>query len=191
MERLFLKEKNINDYIRVTEVLYPLSGLNTIDSQILKNAADRGTKVHEIIEAMEHNLGVAPISEEISGYIESYKKWLPKTFIDKPDRFYCDIYGITGECDAIYEDEGGLVLVDYKTPKNESKTWCLQGSAYAYLARQAGYMIERVEFVKLSKEGKDPKVFTYLEDFNTFVKCLDVFKYFFKKRVEESVLDYL
>jgi len=183
--------KDINDYTRVTEVLFPLSGLKSIDATILKNAAERGRKVHVICDAIIENLGTGPIEEYIQPYIDSFNEWIPKDFIEKPKRFFCDEYKITGECDAIYKDSDGLVLVDFKTPVNESKTWKLQGSAYSYLAKKVGYNIKRIEFIKLSKTGAKPKVYVYEEDFGMFLKCLEVFKYFFKNSKDENPLDYL
>lgn len=180
--------KDIRDYIRVTDVLFPLSGLKSIDPIILKNAAERGSKVHAICDAIISDMGMDIIPENIEGYINSFMKWMPKNFLDKPDRFFCDEYGITGECDCIYRDGDHLVLVDFKTPVNESKTWRLQGSAYSYLAKKAGYPISRIEFVKLSKVGDSPKVYTYEEDFDLFLKCLDVYKYFFKNGSQEEYL---
>jgi len=184
--------KKIEDYTRVTSVLFPFSGLRNIDPHILKNAADRGTKVHEICDALINDLGVFDIQDSIQGYIDSLKQWLPeKEFIQKPNRFYCNKHMLTGECDAIYKDDTGLHLIDFKTSVNESKTWKLQGSAYYYLAHQAGYDIKTIEFVKLSKEGKKPKVYIYEPDWDMFYKCLEVYRFFYKDNKEENVLDYM
>lgn len=184
--------REFKDYVRVTDVLYPLTGLNKVDPNILKNAADRGTKVHEICDALLNDLGIYELDNKLQGYIESFATWYPsKKFIDKPARFYCDKYMITGECDAIYEGEEGLVLVDIKTPVNESKTWKVQGSAYSYLAKINGYDIKKIEFVKLSKEGKPPTIYQYEEDFPLFLKCLDIYNHFHKNFKDDTGIDYL
>lgn len=180
------------NYIRVTDVLFPFSGLKALDPTILKNAAERGTKVHEVCDSIINNFGFLSFDEQISGYIESFKIWnKDKEFIDKPERFFCDKYKITGECDGIIKNPTGFTLIDFKTPATESKSWLLQGSAYSYLAKQAGYNITEIHFVKLSKEGKAPKVFSYVEDFELFLKCLEVYNYFFKKPMDENPLDYI
>lgn len=184
--------RKMEDYTRVTDVLFPFSGLRNIDPHILQNAADRGTKVHEICDALINDLGVFEINGQIQGYIDSFYKWLPeKNFIERPDRFYCDELMLTGECDAIYKDQDGLHLVDFKTSANEGKTWKLQGSAYYYLAKQAGYDIKTIEFVKLSKDGKKPKVYIYDCEWETYLKCLEIYRLFFKPGSEENPLDYL
>ena len=46
-----------NDYTRVTEILSPFSGLDRVPKAILKNAADRGTRVHKVCEGIVQGLG--------------------------------------------------------------------------------------------------------------------------------------
>lgn len=183
--------KDIKDYTRVTDVFYPLSGIANVPKHILDEAARKGTLVHEICDAIIEGIGHGEIEPVIQGYVESFSKWYRGNFIAKPQRFFCDDFMITGEIDGIYESPAGLVLVDFKTSSKESKTWKLQGSAYAYLARKAGFNINQIEFLKLDKEGGEPKSFVYEEDFSLFLKCLDVYKYFFKGPVKENILDYL
>lgn len=187
------------EYVRVTEVLYPFSGLMKIDPAILKNAADRGTLVHQICDALIWGIPIPQeIQEQISGneliawYTESFNKWYTdKQFFEKPERFYCDKYMITGECDGIYQDGDALVLVDFKTPIKESHTWKLQASAYYYLAKKKGYDIKRIEFVKLSREGKEPTVFVYEPDFDMFLHHLEAYRYSFHKIKQPEDLDFI
>ena len=181
-----------NDFIRVTSVLYPFSGLHKINPDVVKAAAERGGKVHEICDALINGLGLLDtVDEPLYGYISSFEQWYKeKIFIPNPKRFYCDKLGITGECDGIYQD-GGLVLFDIKTPLKESKTWSLQCSAYAYLARLQGFNIKRIEVVKLSKDGKEPTVYQYEDNFDLFLKCLEIYKHFFNKSSDEDFLESL
>lgn len=180
------------NYYRVTEVLQPFSGLHSIPKDILDNAADRGTRVHLCCDALINCLGEIK-EEDISGYIESFKAWFDtKVFLLTSHRFYCEKLKITGECDGIYLSEQGLVLVDFKTSSKESKTWALQGAAYCLMAKESGHNIKKIEFVKLDKSGKYPEIFCYdyEEHLEMFLKCLDVYKYFFKpkKKQEECYL---
>jgi hypothetical protein len=183
--------KDIKEYMRVTEVLSPLSGLSGVNPDVLKNAQKRGTDVHEVIDAKMQYIGGGNIQDEWKGYISSFDKWFEGKDLLKISRWFCDEYKITGECDALYMGKKGLTLVDFKTPTNESKTWRLQGSAYSYLGKQAGYEIKNIEFVKLSKDGTEPKIYQYEEDFDMFLKCLCVYNYFFKYCKHEDVLDFL
>jgi hypothetical protein len=178
--------ETFENYIRVTDVLSPFSGLRYVDPEVLRNAAERGSRVHDICTGLCKNNEPVFMSPEWEGYIESFRKWLPgKVLGPLSERLYCDKYKITGEFDCMYVEEGGYVLVDWKTPAQPSKTWPLQGSAYSYLARMAGYDIKRIEFVKLDKTGKEPKVYAYLEHFEVFLKCLDVYKMFFHTDKEQ------
>jgi len=181
-------------YTRVTDILFPFSGIRNIDPNILKRAAERGTKVHNICDAIISNpyMGMPPLEDEMKGYIDSFLAWKgEKEFIEKPSRFYSEDHLITGECDAVYKSSDGLVLVDFKTSASEGNTWFLQGSAYSYLANKQGYEIKKIEFVKLDKKGKVAKVFEYKEDFTLFLKCLEIYRKFFKNVKEENYLDYI
>lgn len=182
---------DIKDYTRVTECLYPLSGLKSIPAEILKKAADRGTRVHEICDAIMADIGMLDLEDEVAGYIKSFEQWLPRKFLEKPDRFFDDDHHLTGEADGMYVDGDDLVLFDIKTPAKESNTWLLQLSAYAYLARLSGYPITVIEVVRLNKDGKAPEVIRYKEDFDLFLNCLSVYRYFYSGKEQENYLDYL
>ena len=183
-----------NAYVKVTRVLGPFSGLGKIPAHILDNAARRGTRVHLACDALVLPRSPGYISEnpDDDGYVMSFMKWYEnKKFIPKPPRFFCDDLMLTGECDMIYEDERGLVLVDLKTPATESKTWPLQGSAYSYLAKKAGYDIKAIEFIRLMKTGGAPKVYNYTENFELFKSYLYIYRTHFEKENQENYLDYL
>lgn len=180
------------EHTRVTEVLRPFSGLDKIPEAILKNAAERGSRVHEICDAIIEGIGYPEIIEtEIEGYINSFMQWYPKDFVDKPERFFCDKHMITGECDAMYKEGGKLVLVDFKTPQKKSLSWPLQLSAYKYLAEQSGYDVDYIEVVRLKKDGKAPEVIRYEDTKELFFRCLSVYRYFYSDDNQESYLDYL
>ena len=152
-----LKREN---YLRVTKVLYPFSGLDKIDADIVANAGERGTKVHTICEGIISELGEHGVEDETWGYVESFKKWwsLGHDVIRMEHRFYDDELQITGQVDLILHTPDGLAIVDLKTSYRPSKTWQAQGSAYAYLAKKAGYDIQKIFFLHLNKHGKEPKL---------------------------------
>jgi PD-(D/E)XK nuclease superfamily len=164
-------------YTRVTDVLEPFSGLQNVPAHILNKAAVRGTYVHDRIDAIVNGMGFrGPLAPEWEGYVTSFLKWnSDPTGFHKPLRFFCDELKITGECDAIY---GESVLIDFKTSAQESKSWKLQTSAYAYLARKAGYAVNMTWVIHLNKDGDLPNVYKYEEDFETFLACLKAYRYF-------------
>lgn len=182
----------MKEYDRVTTVLSPFSGLSRINHQVLQNAKDRGTKVHEYVDALLSDLDICDIDGRFAGYLESAQTFIAgKDFIDKPERFFDDENQITGECDAIYKNSSGYTLVDFKTSSNEGKTWHMQASAYSWLAKQNGIKITCIQFIKLSKDGKKPKIYEYEEDFPAFLLCLEVYRRYFKNLKEEDILAYL
>lgn len=175
-------ERKIEDYIRVTDVLYPFSGLEKIDATVLENAARRGTRVHQICEGIISGLGEIGVDDETWGYIESFKKWWEKGIdvVTMEERFFDDELRITGQVDLIIRTSEGLAVVDLKTSSRPSKTWPLQGGAYSYLAINSGYDIKKIYFLHLNKHGKEPKIFEYVDD-GFFLSVLKTFKYFFLK----------
>ena len=167
------------NYTRVTDPLSMFGKFDQIDPEVLRNAAERGTNIHLAISGYLADLGAVFDHKSYELYFKSVKSWLDeRIFLPQPERWYDDELMLTGECDAIYQDDNDLVLVDFKCTYMESKTWKLQGSAYAYLARKNGYAITRVEFVRLKRDGKPCVVYTYKEDFELYKKVLDVYRYF-------------
>ncbi len=167
-------------YTRVTQILYPFSGLSAIDPRIVQNAGERGTRVHNICEAIVAGVGVWDIPDDIAGYISSFQQWWKdQKVIAVEERFFCDEFLITGKVDMIIETENGLAIFDLKTSYKPSKTWPLQGSAYMHMARKANYDIKLIQFLHLKKDGSKPTLHEYQDQFDLFKKCLDVYRYFY------------
>ena len=174
-------EMSREKYLRVTHILYPFSGLDKVNPEILAHAAQRGTKVHKICEAIATGLGEIGVEDETWGYVESFKKWWGKgkDVVCVEERFWDDELCITGQIDLILRTEEGLVVVDFKTSSRPSKTWDIQGAAYAYLARKAGFDIKKIHFLQLNKHGRNPKVHEYPMDDDFFLSILRAYKHFF------------
>lgn len=177
-------------HYRVTEILYPFTGMKFVQTDVLENAAIRGTKVHAACEGVAKGLDPWPLSEECQGYFDSFMRWWEKgqeiKAVEK--RMFCDRLGLTGQIDLILDTPEGDVICDLKTSAAESKTWRYQGSAYSYLARESGYEPYKIMFLKLDREGKFPKQYFYEENMDMFKKILDVFEEFFAtKKKKEAV----
>jgi hypothetical protein len=171
-------------YTRVTAILDPFSGLSKVDPMILKKAGTRGTIIHQVCDAMIKKVGVLPYPALYEPYIESFKLWAQDKIIKpSPGRIYYDPLKLTGEIDALIPMDGNSeswTLIDFKTSSKEGKTWYLQGSAYAHMLRAEGYSIGEIQFVHLSKTGKEPKIYTYREDWDKFLTCYHMYNEFFK-----------
>lgn len=176
-------EKSTENYLRVTQILYPFSGLQFLDPEVVAHAAERGTKVHKICEGIVLGIGEIGVDEETQGYVESFKKWWGRgiKLIEMEKRFWDDKLHITGQVDFIIEEDSQLVIVDIKTSSRPSKTWAVQGAAYAYLAKNAGYSIKRIYFLHLNKTGKEPKIHEYMVDDSFFFAVFKTFIHFFNK----------
>jgi hypothetical protein len=177
------------NFDRVTSILFPFSGLTKVDPTVLQKAADRGTSVHLAADCIINGLPY-DVSPEHQGYVDSFNQWVcdaegegSKHFLAKPARLYDQELMITGECDGLYEMHGKITLYDLKTSAKEGSTWCLQGSAYAHMARKQAIHIDRVEFVKLHKNGK-AKSFIYDENMDEFILLNYVYKKYFKGQIQ-------
>lgn len=175
--------KSRQNYTRVTSVLYPFSGLQNIDAEIVAHAAERGTKVHQICEGIVAGLGEIGVEDETWGYVESFKKWWQSGIhvVEMEKRFWDDDLSITGQVDFITQTENGLALVDIKTSSRPSKTWPCQGSAYAYLCKKSGFDIKNIYFLHLNKHGKEPKIYEFAIDEELFKGILRTYRHFYHK----------
>ncbi len=170
-------------YVRITNILYPFSGLEKIDPSIVSHAAERGTKVHKICEGIIGGLGEFGIDQETEPYVESFKKWWEKghDVVEMEKRFWDKKLKITGQVDLILRTEDGLVIADLKTSSKPSSTWKAQGCGYAYLAKKHGYNIQKILFIHLLRTGKEAKIYEYPVDDGFFLSILRVWEHFFKK----------
>jgi CRISPR/Cas system-associated exonuclease Cas4 (RecB family) len=175
--------KTRENYRRVTSILYPFSGLDKLPPEIVAHAAERGTKVHKICEAIIQGLGELGVEEETRPYVESFKQWWAKghEVVLLEERFWDDELHITGQVDLIIKTPDGLAIVDLKTSSKPSSTWPAQGSAYAYLAKKAGYNIQKIFFLHLLKTGKEAKIYEYPVDDSFFLDIYRVWNHFFNK----------
>lgn len=172
------------NYLRVTTILYPFSGLDKIDVDIVANAAARGTKVHDICESIAKGFGEFGVEDETWGYVQSFKKWFETNpeilLIEK--RFWDDELKITGQVDFICRIDGKSVVVDLKTSSKESKTWAVQGSAYAYLAEKNNHDISKIHFIHLNKHGLLPRICEYDVDHSLFLDTFRVYNHFYREK---------
>ena len=172
----------LEQYIRVSTVLEPFANLGSVPPDLLHHAAERGTKVHKIIEGIVTGIGEFGCDDETQPYIESFKYWWDPNFrvIATEKRFYDTKLMLTGQVDLIIDTPNGLTIVDYKTSYRPAKTWAAQAGGYYHLA-SAEYDIKQVWFLHLNRDGKAPKVHEYPTNSDLFMKTYDVYMHFFHK----------
>lgn len=179
-----MSDDKLDGYTRVTNFLYPFSGLESIPAAVVEKAANRGTRVHKICESIASGLGEFDVDEELVGYVNSFKHWW-KTGIDVQEmeiRFFDHDLKITGQADFVIRDETGSTIVDLKTSYRPSPTWPVQGSAYAMLARKHGFDIQKIQFIHLNKKGNPPKIYEYPVDDDLFLSVRRTYNHFYLKR---------
>ena len=168
--------------ISVTTVLSPFNDFSQVPPERLAAAAQRGTEVHQTCAAYAKGLPVF----ETSGYLyfQSFKNWFDKyvkraLFVEAE---FSDpsVYGIIGHVDLVAElVDGRIVVVDYKTPVAESKSWALQISAYCHLVEPVVGKCDGMALM-LSGEGKPAKAIAYkyqASDFAVFISALTVWRH--------------
>jgi hypothetical protein len=183
-------------YYSVTEVLSPYFLLDVPKDQRhfierhLETAKERGKKVHAACGSYALGLWIAPLPAEWQGYFESFKTWFDN-FVDRvffvEKRFQCDSFFYTGRIDlGVRLIDRREMIVDLKTPLQESPTWCAQLAAYLTL------IIESIETemdgvacmaLKLDPGGTSAKAIVYQysdDDFAAFLSALNAFRYFSK-----------
>lgn len=196
-----MTDERFEGFDRISDVLGAFSGYGKIDPLVLQNAADRGTSVHKAIYAMLNDLGCWEERTDINGYIISFEKFWDdhkSPICATEERLFCHDLKITGAYDLIIKKTNPVtgcdnILIDWKTSTAPQKTWPLQGAAYTWLARKAGYAVDGCWFVKLDKLGREPKVFDYSseyeENIKKFMACLDIYRTFFKDQKIPSFED--
>ena len=170
-------------YTRISQIIQLYSGYGDIPEHILSAACERGTKVHELIEAILYGIGTPYIQESLRGYIDSFHLWYEKYHdagFCSHRRWYDAENMITGECDCTVTMDGKRTLIDFKTSAQYNKAWLLQAGAYVYLMGKAGIQIDGISFVKLNKTGSAPAVFPFDIEYavEMFEKALALHNYF-------------
>lgn len=176
-------------YLRVTEVLEPFSKLHLLDPKVVKNAAERGSRVHEFCTMYALNLLVVDIDDDCKNYVESFIEWYDSAvekLLYKPTRINSSKYRLSGEFDMIVQLKGDdkATLVDIKTPINESPSWQLQTAAYRMLVGDHSdicHAIDRRGVIKLPKDGSQAKWIEYnqheMDEF-LYLSALQLFRHF-------------
>lgn len=173
----------------VTEILSPWTKFDAIRPDVLQAAAERGTEVHRLCGMISQ--GDYPIVPgELKGYVASFRKWfdlvVDEVLINE-ERIVEDSFSFHGQPDLVIKAKHGeTILVDIKTPISKTKTWRLQMAAYTHLVEKfRGIKIDRAGSLRLSKEGKVPKMDYYEHnkgaDFTAFLSCLNTYMFFNSK----------
>ena len=169
-----------------TEVIAPWTDFSKIPPDVLQRAADRGTDVHAACTTFAKGLPVMGLPVELRGYFDSYRRWfeqIVQEVILVEERLFDEANGYCGQIDLLVKTkQGEVVLVDLKTPIALSKSWKLQIASYRHLLEMNGYHPDRCGSLRLSPDGKIPKMDFYegsaAQDFNIFLHALNCYRFF-------------
>ena len=176
-------------YVRVTDVLKPYSGLDSIDDRVLARAADRGTRVHDFCELYARNLLIEEPDDDCKVYFEAFKEWFDNC-VDHVEMLEHRInsveYKVSGKFDLLVRFKGDdeLTIVDIKTPQNASKTWALQTAAYRLLLREEGIETQRRGCLMLPNDSPTKRSARFMEytqhdhHESAFLKALELYRFF-------------
>ena len=187
-------------YVRISDVASAYAGHGKIPKKIMDYAADRGTRVHELIydkmnmivinEEQYYFCGknlAKRKEDEKESYFDSFLKfWEPydsAPIIQQEQRLYDDHHMTTGQIDLVFMMDGKKTLIDWKTSRDVCEHWLLQASGYSLLLWANGIVkdpVERYLFVKLDKDGKPPIVTEYVPDTFMFKQALELYNRFMK-----------
>lgn len=172
----------------VTTVLSPFADFSRISPEVLRRAAERGTRVHAACAAHASGLWVRNLPEDEMGYLGSFGAWFGRyvrrmIFVEKELRN--PALGFHGHPDLGVElIDGRTVVVDLKTPAVESPTWRAQLAAYRHLANQEfDGIFESTMALQLKKNGRPARAIPYKDqdsDFSAFLSALNAYRYFDK-----------
>ena len=131
-------------------------------SKTIRHAADIGTQCHNNIDAFlenkNHSISDKSLIEAKNAY-NSFIKWFNDVnalalvkVIFHEKTLTCKYFG--GTLDGLYEINGKIYLVDYKTSNHITFTYILQLAAYRYMLRtELGIEIDGCIILQLSKTG--------------------------------------
>jgi hypothetical protein len=172
----------------VTTLMNPLAAAEykTVDPEVLKAAARRGTAVHNAIENYLE-FGVRDISDERAGYFNAFLAWVGKSgaeFLDSEGMIYHSFLRYAGKLDAIVRIGKKRVLVDFKTSTELSVMMGrVQLEAYAQALDSHGVKVDSKLLLHLREDGtfddrnvfavndvRAWKVFSSLMDIHNYIK---------------------
>jgi hypothetical protein len=167
-------------FYSVTTVISPYVDFSMVPPDRLQYAAERGKLIHAAAAAHAQGLWVMPLPQDHQGYFDSFRRWFDqyvKQVIWVEKELINTTYGFYGHPDILAVlISGETVLIDYKTPATEQRSWRIQLSAYSHLAK-----VEKTMALKLDAEGKAARAIVYTNSklhFAVFLSALNAYRYF-------------
>jgi hypothetical protein len=168
----------------VTETLQAWTDFSKIPADVLQHASERGTAIHDLCSRIAKGEFVMP-SAEYRPYVDSFNLWFELMVADvllAEERLYDAAWGYHGQIDLLCKlKTTQIALIDLKSPVTTQKSWRVQLAGYTNLCTVAGFKLDCCGSLQLSPQGKMAKMSWYKDgagDFNIFVQCLQIHKFF-------------
>lgn len=178
-------ERDIEKYIRISEILGIFQAYSLVEPAKLKKAQDTGTAIHAAIESFYKDEFI-PLDHKRTPYFESFLKWAD-SFHPRPiaqeTRLYDDSLMLTGQFDLLADIDTEKFLIDFKTGSwAHPEIWNLQMHWYRHLMEvNELWKPEHFMIVQLKKDGSDPSIFHFTYSHDTLKTCfyaLECYRYF-------------
>jgi len=151
-----------NDWPSVTQIMASagLCDYSAVPRRLLEVAANRGSIIHKTTQLYDQGvLDESSVDEELTGYLEAYKKFLadfnPIIKLNE-EIVWSDIYGYAGTIDRGFEINGENWLIDIKSTAQKMKNHEIQVAAYKHAAVECGKIesIQKGATLYLKADGK-------------------------------------
>ena len=151
---------------------------NDVANQIMRQAASRGTAVHQLVEDYLNNIELSKQDVLPVALFTILKPELDKinNIVLQEGGLYSDKWGVAGRVDCIAEYEGKLSVIDFKTSSKEKKeewveNYFIQGAAYCemYEERFKG-KIDQVVILIVTEDGATQ---TFIKDKKDYLPLLE------------------
>ena len=152
-----------------------------------KKAMNRGTIVHDIVEAWKNINEVVGQEGPYQGYAKAFKSWIDdyNPVIKECERtVFSNKYNYAGTLDMLAEIGGKLKIVDVKTGKNLYPEVQLQTAAYKQALSEDGVEVEEGTALLLKEDGTY-KFETHTDKLPAFLAAKTLYEGINQKRLEK------
>ena len=177
-------------FLRISAISSAYASYGTVPQTVLDKAASRGERVHGILFDLMNFVVVgedryefmgAPLHGYVASFRKFYEPYQDAEVMLQEHRLYDDELMITGEPDLLIKHQGKTILMDWKCTSKAGPHWQIQAEGYCHLLSANKLRVDKIYFVRLDRDGKDPEVIEYKPEWKLFMKAYDLYKIFFKE----------
>lgn len=170
----------------VTQVLSILQDWSAVDPELLANAAEFGTHVHQAVDLVNRGqLDWTALDPALRPFVDSWVSWVhdtDATVLHTELRLAHPSFGYAGTLDALVRIKNRLCIVDVKTgqvPHTVGAQLAAYARAFEFNAKDLGLApdVRRRLCVQLTADGYKSHELTDPSDWSLFQSALNVYRY--------------